>query len=426
MRYVCEVCGYESPKWFGRCPVCGSWDSAVEVKESGGKSPPVVLIPIGSGEKLERIKTGFKTLNEILGGGLVKGQVLLLGGEPGVGKSTIALQIGDSVSRYGKVVYASGEESAEQISTRAERLKIEGKNIVLSTTQSVDSLLKTLERDPPKLLIVDSIQTFRSDEIGSIPGGVSQVKTVVSKVIDFSKRSETVSLLIGHITKSGEIAGPKLVEHMVDTVLYFEGERLTDVRVLRVFKNRFGPSGGIALFEMTNGGLIEIEELVFKDKEDLPGNALSCALEGSRALVVQIQALVSKSRIPTPRRNAVGLDQNRLSAVVAVLSKFLKIPFDLREIHVGVLGGLRITDPGVDLGLALAMLSSFLERSVDGYVSIGEIGLDGRVRIPYGFKKRLSVLSKLGFKRIVSPVNVEGFDVKIVESVLDLPSVLRG
>ncbi len=425
--YICENCGYESPKWFGRCPVCGKWDSAKKVAINvGGDIPHVDLIKLSSSDvKMKRLKTGYKVLDEILGGGFVEGQVVLLGGEPGVGKSTLALQISESMSDGSEVIYASGEESIEQLSMRAKRVGVIGEGIFVSTEQNVNALFKTVEEKSPVLVILDSIQTFYSDELGTTPGGISQLRAVVSKAVEFAKRSGSVVLLIGHVTKSGDIAGPKVVEHMVDTVIYFEGEKITDYRIIRVFKNRFGPSGGIAVFEMTGKGLKAVENPVFVDNSVLPGNALACVIEGNRAMVVQIQALVSKSKMPSPRRNSVGLDANRLNSIVAVMSKKLKIPLDLHEIYVGVLGGIRITDPGVDLAVAMAIFSSFLEKSLKSKVAMGELGLDGRVRIPYGLKKRLDALSKVGFKDLILPVDVKGFNAVKMESITEIMKVFE-
>ncbi len=425
--YICENCGYESPKWFGRCPVCGKWDSAKKVAINvGGDIPHVDLIKLSSSDvKMKRLKTGYKVLDEILGGGFVEGQVVLLGGEPGVGKSTLALQISESMSDGSEVIYASGEESIEQLSMRAKRVGVIGEGIFVSTEQNVSALFKTVEEKSPVLVILDSIQTFYSDELETTPGGISQLRAVVSKAVEFAKRSGSVVLLIGHVTKSGDIAGPKVVEHMVDTVIYFEGEKITDYRIIRVFKNRFGPSGGIAVFEMTGKGLKAVENPVFVDNSVLPGNALACVIEGNRAMVVQIQALVSKSKMPSPRRNSVGLDANRLNSIVAVMSKKLKIPLDLHEIYVGVLGGIRITDPGVDLAVAMAIFSSFLEKSLKSKVAMGELGLDGRVRIPYGLKKRLDALSKVGFKDLILPVDVKGFNAVKMESITEIMKVFE-
>ncbi len=403
--FVCSVCGYESPKWFGRCPVCGAWNSAVEVKAEGkGREvSPSSLRSIEEikGERAQRMESGFGMLDLALGGGFVKGQVLLLGGEPGVGKSTLALQMADSLAKKGiKVLYASGEESLEQIGLRADRIGVESE-VLVSDEQEIESLLERAKGYD--FLIVDSIQTFYSSEIGTVPGGVVQLRSVTSKIVEFSKKSGTVSILIGHITKSGDIAGPKILEHIVDTVLYFEGERSTGYRILRVHKNRFGPSGEVVLFEMTGKGLREVENPVIVDDELPFGNAIACVMEGYHPFVVQVQALVSKSKVPSPRRSSVGVDHNRLSALVATMSKVLKLPLDFHDVYVKVLGGLKVMDPAVDLAVAAAILSSFLEMEAGRVVFMGEVGLDGRIRPPHGIQRRLDLLRRVGFERVAGP-----------------------
>ncbi len=422
--YVCDKCGYESPKWFGRCPACGAWNSAVEVKrsEKRGKSSPSSLTRL-SNVNLgmdDRIETKDKVIDSILGGGFVKGQVLLLGGEPGIGKSTLALQIADHLVKIGrKVLYASGEESAKQIKLRATRIRASGE-ILLTNDQDIDSVLKS-SRDVD-FLVVDSIQTFFDSEVGSIPGGMAQLRSVTSKIVDFSKRNSTVSLIIGHITKSGEIAGPKMIEHMVDTVLYFEGERTTDYRLLRVYKNRFGPSGEVGIFEMREDGLFGIENPVFVG-DDLPfGNAIACVIEGSHPLIVQVQALVSRSKVPSPRRNSIGVEHRRVSAIIATMSKILKLPLDFHDVYVKVLGGLRVTDPAVDLAVSAAVFSSFVELEIGRTVFMGEVGLDGMIRSPYSLNRRIEVIKKSGFGEIAG--NFEEATLRI-KSLSNLSGVIK-
>ena len=400
--YVCDKCGYESPKWFGRCPVCGAWNSAVEVKkvEKRGKSSPSSLTKLSQidVENDDRIRTGENVIDSILGGGFVKGQVVLLGGEPGIGKSTLALQMADHLVKNGKkVLYASGEESSKQIKMRASRIRASG-DIFLSSDQDIDSVLKSAsEMD---FLVIDSIQTFYDSDISTVPGGIAQLRSVTSKIVEFSKRNSVVSLIIGHITKSGDIAGPKIIEHVVDTVLYFEGERTTDYRLLRVYKNRFGPSGEVGIFEMREDGLFGIENPVFVG-EDLPfGNAVACVVEGSHPLIIQVQALVSRSKVPSPRRSSIGVEHGRVSAIIATMSKILKLPLDFHDVYVKVLGGLRITDPAVDLAISAAVFSSLVEMEIGRTVFIGEVGLDGMVRPPYSLKRRLETLKKSGFDEV--------------------------
>ncbi|MCD6450425.1 MAG: DNA repair protein RadA [Thermotogaceae bacterium] len=404
--FVCENCGYESPKWFGRCPVCGQWNTAKEVIKGigkGSKSPLPSLIYLSKNqiENQIRISSNIDELDRILGGGFVKGQAILLGGEPGIGKSTLALQISDKATEKGlKVLYASGEESIDQIFYRAKRIDVSSE-IVITTEQNIDTISEVAKDFD--LLIIDSIQTFYTPDLGSIPGSISQIRAVTGKMVKAAKENQTVILLIGHITKSGDIAGPKIVEHMVDTVLYFEGERTTDYRIIRVFKNRFGPSGEIAIFEMTSKGLNAVKNPVFIE-DDIPfGNAIACVLEGSKPIIVQVQALVSRSKIPSPRRTAVGIDITRVNAVVAVMSKLLKLPLDMHEIYVKILGGMRITDPGLDLAISSAILSSLLEKELSKIVFIGEVGLDGKIRLPFATNKRIETVVQSGFKEVAAP-----------------------
>ncbi len=422
--YVCDKCGYESPKWFGRCPVCGAWNSAVEMKvdKTRGNFSPSSLMKISEVrlKSSRRIRTGIKVLDTILGGGLVRGQVLLLGGEPGIGKSTLALQVADSMTKNGlRVLYASGEESAEQIGLRAARIGTV-EDITLTNDQNISSVLSASESFD--LLVMDSIQTFYDPELGAIPGGVTQLRKVSSKVVDFSKKAGVISLLIGHITKSGDIAGPKIIEHMVDTVLYFEGEKTTDYRLLRVYKNRFGPSGEVGIFEMKETGLLGIEDPVFIG-EDLPfGNAIACVIEGTHPMVIQVQALVSRSKVPSPRRNSIGVDYLRVSAIIATMSKILKLPLDFHDVYVKVLGGLRVTDPAVDLAVASAIFSSLVEMEIGKVVFMGEVGLDGMIRPPYSLERRLEILKKSGFEEIMGPFESAS---RKVRTLSDLAGVIR-
>jgi len=421
--FVCENCGYESPKWFGRCPVCGKWNTAKEVVKEIGKGSSAPLLSLfylsqGNLESQIRFSSNIDEFDRILGSGFVKGQVILLGGEPGIGKSTLALQISDKVTeRDLKVLYASGEESIEQMFHRAKRIGVQSK-IAFTTEQNIDAVSEAAKDFD--VVIIDSIQTFYTPELGSVPGGVSQIRAVAGKMVKTAKENQTVVILIGHITKSGDIAGPKIIEHMVDTVLYFEGERTTDYRILRVFKNRFGPSGEIAIFEMSSKGLKVVKNPVFIE-DDIPfGNAIACVLEGSKPMIVQVQALVSRSKLPSPRRTAVGIDITRVNAIVAVMSKLLKLPLDMHEIYVKILGGMRITDPGLDLAISSAILSSLLEKELSKMVFIGEVGLDGKIRPPFAMNKRLETIVKSGFREVAAPVKHKGLVVHEIKNLSDL------
>ncbi len=426
LAFICSECGYTSPKWFGKCPNCGALDSAMEIleqrgKEKGGSMPPVFYINSNNQfvKNNQRIPTGSLEFDQFLGGGFVKGQVVLLGGEPGIGKSTLALQLCDRLQKSGiKTLYASGEESYEQICLRSDRLHINS-SIAVTPIQNVDDLLSiTNEYD---FVVVDSIQTFYTTEIPSPPGSVVQVKNVVNKLVSYAKEKKKIFMLIGHVTKSGEIAGPKTVEHMVDTVLYFEGERTSDNRILRVYKNRFGPAGELLIFEMHDSGLKLASNRCFIDDTTSFGNVVSCAVEGASPIVIQIQALVSRSKIPSPRRNSIGVDLSRVNSIIAVIGKYLKIPLDLHEIYVKILGGIRIYDPGIDLAIAGAILSSFLEKPFSSVALIGEVGLDARVRKPFSIKKRISALKKAKVSEIACPCE----DIEDVVNVTHLKDLIR-
>ena len=405
-KFVCSNCGYVSPKWFGRCPQCGEYDTAEEIvgeKSREGK-PSLFLNLESAGEiSLERITTGFSEMDRVLKGGFIPGQVLLLSGEPGIGKSTLALQLAERFAQDGSVVYISGEESPQQLKMRADRLAIKKKeNILLAVENDLEELIPVLQNEKVNFAVVDSLQTVFSSELGSSPGSVSQVKNVTMKMINFAKRKNVPILLIGHVTKEGEIAGPKLVEHMVDTVAYFEGDRRTGLRLLKITKNRFGPSDEVAVFELGEKGFVQVENPSFTENgADLPGNALTCVFEGTKPFVVQIQALVSKNKTFSPKRVCKGVDVNRVMLLIAVLSKLLKLPIETHDVYVNVVGGLRITDPAADLAIALAIVSSYLEVSLRDTVAIGEIGLDGRVRKVYNINRRLNSLK--GFGKIITP-----------------------
>ncbi|MBO8139066.1 MAG: DNA repair protein RadA [Thermosipho sp. (in: Bacteria)] len=416
--YVCDNCGYESPKWFGKCPVCSEWNTAKEIKidESNRKaneqhSAVLLLDDASKIENNKRLSTQYEELDTLLGGGIVSGQVILLGGEPGVGKSTLALQLSEKLSSFGSVLYVSGEESVAQIGLRSNRLNISKKNIYVTTENEIGSLLMTVRKHNPVFVIFDSVQTIYSNSVDGVPGGVLQIRTVVEKIRRFSKDSGIPTLLIAHVNKEGNIAGPKLVEHIVDTVIYFEGEKTTDLRILRVLKNRFGPSGEIAVFQMLSSGLKELKDMIFVEDSNMPGNVVASLFEGTRPILIQVQSLVSRDRIATARRISHGIDVRKIIILAAVISKHLNLPIDSHDIYVNVSGGLKITDPACDLAIASSILSSLFNRFLGEMVLIGEVGLDGSVRKVPNLKKRIENAKKAGYEKIIIPydnINSEG------------------
>ncbi|MEJ5256642.1 MAG: DNA repair protein RadA [Fervidobacterium sp.] len=425
--YVCDKCGYESPKWFGKCPVCGEWNTAKEfqMKDVSLSSKSIRADSAGMFEahprffdiksaieltNEKRIKTNIPALDQLLNGGFVHGQVLLLGGEPGVGKSTLALQICNSISSDNDekhVYYISGEESVSQIGNRAKRLNIKNNNILITSETQIEDVLNNIDVEKTKLIIVDSIQTLSSADIDSPVGGVVQIKAVVEKVRIFGKKNGIPAILIAHVTKEGLIAGPKLVEHVVDTVVYFEGERTTDYRILRVQKNRYGPSGEIAVFQMTQEGLSSLSEDKLLTYSDTAGNVFTGVFEGSRPLNVQIQALVSRVKMASGRRISHGVDVRKVIIISAVLAKHLNLPLDFHDIYLNVSGGLNITDPGCELAIAGAILSSFLDSYIGNTFMVGEIGLDGSVRAAVNVTKRIDNAKNLRLDKIIIPENVK-------------------
>ncbi|AJC74515.1 DNA repair protein RadA [Pseudothermotoga hypogea DSM 11164 = NBRC 106472] len=434
-HFVCENCGYESPKWFGKCPSCGAWNTARQVTNVEGERrknlvEPVSLTALTTEPRLKRIRTGFFELDEALSGGLLPGQVILLGGEPGVGKSSLALQISCHLASTFKVLYVSAEESAEQVGYRAARFDCRFKdNVVVLSENDPQGVLNVLDSSY-EFLVLDSLQAMYSEQVGAYPGSIAQVRTAASLITERCKQLSIPALLIAHITKSGEIAGPKMVEHLVDTVIYFEGEANTDYRVLRVVKNRFGPSGEMCIFEMTELGLKQIDESFLIDVEEPPaGNCLSCVIEGSKPLVVQLQALVSKTRSVSPRRVSNGYDLTRLLMLIAILERQARLSLESRDVYVNVMGGLRITDTAADLAVACAIVSSLTEVPLGRTAALGEISLDGRIRPVHRIKNRLDALSRIELEKILLPASSDLANncraLKDVRSLLDVLGVRK-
>ncbi len=416
--FVCSGCGYESPKWMGRCPACNEWNTFYEeklTKQAGFKYEkkkevtPMVLMNL-EGKEICRNSTGFSELDRVLGGGLVNGSLVLLGGEPGIGKSTLILQICDKIKGEGKVLYVSGEESAEQIKLRADRLGIHNEDILFLGETDIGIIEEAILKGKPKLVIIDSIQTMYSDEITSAPGSVSQVREITSKIMRVCKENAITTIIIGHVTKDGNIAGPRVLEHMVDTVLYLEGERYFSYRILRGVKNRFGSTNEIGMFEMQDKGMCEIlnpsQILISEREETPPGSIIVATMEGTRPLMVEIQSLTSTSVFGLPRRTANGMDYNRLTLLIAVLEKKVGLNLGNQDVYVNVVGGIKLNEPAVDLGVVLAAASSYKNIPIPkGSVAIGEVGLTGEIRSVNFIEKRLKEVEKLGFKTCIIPEN---------------------
>ncbi len=418
--FVCNECGYESPKWLGKCPACNSWNTLYKQKIGKTKStatdravkekstPQVLDEVVGKNES--RIDTGIAELNRVLGGGLVNGSLVLLGGEPGIGKSTLILELCDKITGNGKVLYISGEESAEQVKIRADRLGIKNSNIMFLGETDIDVIEETILAMNPKLVIIDSIQTMYSEEITSAAGTVSQVREITARIMRISKGHRITTIIIGHVTKDGNIAGPRVLEHMVDTVLYLEGERYFSYRVLRSVKNRFGSTNEIGMFEMRNEGMVQIKnpsQILISDRSDNPpGSIIVASMEGTRPLLIELQALTTPSVYGLPRRAANGIDYNRLTMLIAVLEKKASMPLGSQDVYLNVVSGIRLVEPAVDLGTVLAIASSFRNISIpNDVVAIGEVGLTGEIRSVNMIEKRIKEIEKMGFKKCIIPEN---------------------
>ncbi len=416
--FVCNECGYESPKWLGKCPACGAWNTFFEQKivesksTSTGKSikekaSPQVLDNV-VGRTDTRMDTGIGELNRVLGGGLVNGSLVLLGGEPGIGKSTLILELCDKITGTGKVLYVSGEESAEQVKIRADRLGIKNSNIMFLGETDIDVIEETILAMEPKLVIIDSIQTMYSEEITSAAGTVSQVREITARIMRVCKGHRITTIIIGHVTKDGNIAGPRVLEHMVDTVLYLEGERYFSYRILRSVKNRFGSTNEIGMFEMRNEGMVEIKnpsQILISDREDNPpGSILVASVEGTRPLLIELQALTTPTVFGLPRRAANGIDYNRLTMLIAVLEKKTGLPLGSQDVYLNVVSGIKLVEPAVDLGTCLVVASSFKNYALPkDMVAIGEVGLTGEIRAVNMIEKRIKEVEKMGFKTCIIP-----------------------
>jgi len=414
--FICQNCGFQSPKWLGRCSGCGQWNTMIEEVEEDVSAeysfPPSEPILYGDVKEFKkpRIKTKIEEFDQVIGGGVVLGSLVLIGGEPGVGKSTLLLQVSQDFSSQGeKVLYVSGEESLEQIKIRGERLGLRDEEMYLLAETNLERIISQAEKLNPRVLVVDSVQTVFSSKLSSTPGTISQVREVANQIFRFAKKNQVSSFLIGHITKEGSLAGPKSLEHMVDVVLYFEGERDHTHRVLRAFKNRFGPVSEIAIFEMGSKGLQAVSNpsaFFLKERSSQEtGSAVICTIKGTRPLLAEIQALVSSTLFSgNPRRMTIGLDHFRTAMLLAIVEKKLGFSFAGEDIYLNVAGGLTLNEPAADLGVVMAVISCLKNKAIPSDVSIfGEVGLSGEVRSVSQPLARLKEAHSLGFKTIILP-----------------------
>lgn len=412
-KYRCKVCGYETIMKLGRCPNCGSWNSFEEIKEEPIKRDIPIHTPIEVSVN-NRFKTGFSGFDELLGGGIVRGSIILISGEPGIGKSTLLLQIALNIAEdSGNVLYISGEESPLQISERLKRVKKKNMdNLYFLYETDIESVISAIKELKPKLAIVDSIQTMQEEGISSLPGSPNQVRNATDKLMKVAKTEAIPIIIVGHVTKVGDIAGPKILEHLVDTVLYLEGEKYQMYRILRSKKNRFGSTQELVIFSMEEGGLKEVKNpshyfLTEREKE-IPGSVVFPTIEGgTKPILVEVQALVVNSYLPQPRRVSVGIDYTKLSILIAIMEKYLKLPLYKYDIYVNVTGGVKIVEPASDLAVIVSIYSSLKEIPVSSFVVFGEVGLGGEIRNVSLMKKRLKEAMKLGYKNFILPVSME-------------------
>lgn len=418
--YVCQECGYQSPKYLGRCPNCSAWSSfieEVEVKEvknarvslTGEKSRPVKLKDVDN-INYARTKTDMEEFNRVLGGGVVPGSLILIGGDPGIGKSTLLLQVSTQLANKGTVLYVSGEESAEQIKLRSERLGDIDNEFYLYAETNMQSIRSEIEKIAPNFLIIDSIQTIMSPEIQGVQGSVSQVREVTAELMQLAKTNNIATFIVGHVTKEGTIAGPRMLEHMVDTVLYFEGERHHTFRILRAVKNRFGSTNEIGIFEMQSGGLVEVlnpSQVFLEERLDgATGSAIVVTMEGSRPILAEVQSLVTPTVFGNARRTTTGLDFNRISLIMAVLEKRCGLLLQNQDAYLKSAGGVKLDEPAIDLAVAVAIASSYKEMPTNPQEAfLGEIGLTGEIRRVTRMEQRINEAAKLGFTKIYAPKN---------------------
>lgn len=419
-QYICSDCGYQSPKWMGKCPGCNKWNTLIETivndepsphKPSAARSAPATLpksIKQVEIDNYTRYTTGIGELDRVLGGGIVKGSLILVGGDPGIGKSTLLLQICEKAATDKKILYVSGEESEGQIKLRAERLGVSGENLYLVSETDIETVADYITAIKPEIVIIDSIQTMHRQDIASAPGSVPQVREATNLLMYIAKQNDISMFIVGHVTKDGSLAGPRVLEHMVDCVLYFEGDRQMAFRILRCVKNRFGSTNEIGVFEMQAKGLIEVENpsamLLDGRQENSSGNTVVCTMEGSRGVLAEIQALVTPTGFGNPRRMSSGIDINRLLLMIAVLEKRAKLNLSNQDIYINVAGGLKLDETANDLGLCIAIATGLRDVCLPpDMIFIGEVGLGGELRTVSQLEKRLTEAAKLGFTKAVVP-----------------------
>ncbi len=443
--YICNECGYQTPRWIGKCPGCNSWNTLIETVVDDSKATDVIKkkatrtvnkIKDITYDSEIRYKTGMGELDRVLGGGLVKGSLILVGGDPGIGKSTLLLQICENIGKDKKILYVSGEESEKQIKVRAERLGTVDAQLYLISENDVEVVLECINSVQPDVVIIDSIQTMHIDQIQSSAGSVPQVRETTNALMRVAKSENISMFIVGHVTKDGALAGPRVLEHMVDCVLYFEGDKQSSFRILRAVKNRFGSTNEIGVFNMTNKGLIEVQNpsaMLLEGRCDSSGSAIVCTMEGSRGVLAEIQALVTPTGFGNPRRMTDGVDFNRVILMLAVLEKRCRLSLSNHDVYVNVAGGLKIDETAVDLGICAAVISGLCDCQIPPEtVFIGEVGLGGELRSVSQIEKRLSEVSKLGFKTAVVPkmsmksVNVpEGLEVIKVSALWEVSKLIR-
>lgn len=441
--YICSECGYESAKWYGKCPGCGEWNTMNEQvvsvsagsskakRSSGAYAAKVMRLNEISGDIERRISTGVSEFDRVLGGGIVEGSLVLISGDPGIGKSTILLQICEHLGKSRNVLYVSGEESASQIKLRAGRLGVTTENLGILAETDIGVIVETIKTSKPDVVIIDSIQTMVYDEISSTAGSITQVRECTNILMHLAKSLEIPILVVGHVNKDGAIAGPKVLEHIVDTVLYFEGERNYSYRILRGVKNRFGSTNEIGVFEMKQNGLQEVENpsllMLSGRPKNVSGTCVACVMEGSRPILAEVQGLVTATGFGTPRRMSTGFDYNRMAMILAVLEKRAGYYFNSMDTYINVIGGLRLDEPAADLTVAMALVSSLKDIVVkDDIIAFGEIGLAGEIRAVNNCEQRISESVRLGFDKCIIPFhNYKGLskNIKVSADIVPVRSV---